>query len=306
MVRLGWYKGLGLSVASQDAVRHEFYRTLLRSNRSADFFVNWKKVERNVDALSEPLRLLSSVGSSEDPKEALSNLIRETQAAVPIIPLLIAWRKHEWRMLVESAGQEANTLELDFSGKAPLSEEEINRVTNFAVDSGVVDLLRRTKDLESYLRGVEVGMDTNARKNRSGTFMEARVTPFIRKAVATAPGWTEVKKQPFARVCPESGAEGSDVASRTFDFMAKSEKRRIAFEMNFYDQVGSKPLEIVSSYLHQADELKRYGWDFVWVTDGPAWESEPTRLRDSFEKLDAVLNLSFCRRGVLDAILSSE
>ena len=303
MVQLSWYDSLGLSEQTQEGIRGEFTKTLLLSNRSPDFLVNWAKIDENLEAYRPAVDSLSAIARSTDKRGAIAELVRSKPSVLPVLPLLVAWRKKKANVLLERGDGTETSFELDFSGKRVPNAEEAHQVADFCEATGITRVISNIGDLSAYIRGVEVGMDTNARKNRSGSFMEVRVVPLVRSALADVGAWKELEKQPFSRVCPKALEDRSDVGSRTFDFLATNGKRHVAFEINFYDQVGSKPLEIVSSYLHQADQLGRYGWEFVWVTDGPAWKKEPLRMRDAFERLPAILNLSFCRRGVLHQIL---
>jgi type II restriction enzyme len=52
----------------------------------------------------------------------------------------------------------------------------------FFRESGLRDILadRKISNLSDYVFGIETGLDTNARKNRSGTLMEGIVEDFVR------------------------------------------------------------------------------------------------------------------------------
>lgn len=54
----------------------------------------------------------------------------------------------------------------------------------FGQRTGILDLLRNKikGNLKDYIVGVEVGMDTNARKNRTGKIMESLVEQYLIKA----------------------------------------------------------------------------------------------------------------------------
>lgn len=53
-----------------------------------------------------------------------------------------------------------------------VNENTIPLIVEFCVKTGIMHLFQEVKDIHDYLLGVEVGMDTNARKNRSGDIFE--------------------------------------------------------------------------------------------------------------------------------------
>jgi len=66
---------------------------------------------------------------------------------------------------------------------------------------------------------------------------------------------------------------------------------------------GSKPEEIVDSYINRQNELVRHNWDFIWITDGDVWRISENQILKAFNELDYVLNIELSRRGLLkDAI----
>ena len=73
---------------------------------------------------------------------------------------------------------------MDFNKKrgSKLSDEDVDGYLQFMKKSGLFVIFNSTKNLFDYVLGVEVGMDTNARKNRSGEAMEQLIKPVIEAA----------------------------------------------------------------------------------------------------------------------------
>lgn len=305
MVRLGWYSRLELSPTTEDAVRESFVHTLLESNRDVDFFVDWRKVRENVDRQAGALALLSEVRGSTDPLQKLKSIILVRPQALQALPMLLAWREDRWVILEQGPEGEFHGSTFDFSGTRRITADEATRITRFCEASGILRVLTETDDLRAYLLGVEAGMDTNARKNRSGAFMESHVDPYVEKIEKNAPGWRVFRQKSFHHLRDLGISVPEGLLARRFDFAFVGSNRRVSVEVNFYDKLGSKPQEIVDSYIQRAEELRKAGWDFVWITDGPGWRDEPSQIAKAFHRLDAVLNLAFCRRGVLDDVLSA-
>jgi type II restriction enzyme len=73
--------------------------------------------------------------------------------------------------------------------------------------------------------------------------------------------------------------------------------------VNFYNVSGSKPQEIIDSYIERQKELKEYGHEFLFITDGPAWKKQKSQLTKAFENMDYVLNAYFVSLGILEEII---
>ncbi len=197
-------------------------------------------------------------------------------------------------------------MEFIFTPREKLSNEEIDSIIKFCEKSGIFYLFEDThiKNIEDYIFGVEVGMDTNARKNRSGHAMETLLEPEFQRLkekygfdmIPQKQFKTLLKEYPYLKIPPE-------LKDRKFDFVFIKGNRTINIEVNYYAGSGSKPQEIVDSYINRMNELKAYGWDFIWITDGDGWTAGKNQIRKAFEKQNYVLNINFIRKGMLEAIV---
>ncbi len=88
-----------------------------------------------------------------------------------------------------------------------------------------------------------------------------------------------------------------------FDYAVKTTGGWFNIEVNFYSGQGSKPQEIVDSYINRNNELKQSKWQFIWITDGMGWKSGVNQLSKAFKEMDYVLNISFAKSGMLQEIL---
>ncbi len=64
-----------------------------------------------------------------------------------------------------------------------VNESIIRQTIDFCIKTGIMNLFQEVKDIHDYLLGVEVGMDTNARKNRSGDIFEKMCQQKIEKLI---------------------------------------------------------------------------------------------------------------------------
>ncbi len=305
MVKIEWYRSLNLQSLSEDTIRAEFIRTLIDSNRDHKFFVDWVKVKGSVAEQRQALATLSGILPRPDRKQALKDVIQRDPSVIPVIPLLVAWRLNDdhGRVLSDDEREGLKAIEYDFSKRTTISATEAAKIADFCEATGLLGAFEGLTDLLPYYIGVEVGMDTNARKNRSGKFMEDRIEP-LAQDLAKKHGWRLFRQRKFSSLKAEGIDTPPGLENRKFDLTFVRPDRKISMEINYFDQLGSKPQEVVDSYIQRGGESQRAGWEFVWVTDGPCWKVDPPQLQKGFGAMDAVMNLSFCKRGVLEAMLT--
>lgn len=155
-----------------------------------------------------------------------------------------------------------------------------------------------------YLLGVEVGLDTNARKNRSGLFLERMVTETLEELSARNPGLVFVEQKKFGYVEEEYKVKiPPTLRDRKFDYAVINQGKATNVEVNFYSGTGSKPSEIVSSYINRNEVLSSAGWKFVWLTDGQGWKKMQKPFHIGVENISYVINTNLLRNRLLEKII---
>ena len=109
--------------------------------------------------------------------------------------------------------------------------------------TGLADLFRQKKinDLVDYVFGIETGLDSNARKNRSGHVMESMVANILDK------NGVKYRQEVYSTEWPNLQKVLGDDEKR-FDFVIKTTSKTYLIEVNFYSGGGSKLNEVVRSY----------------------------------------------------------
>ncbi len=294
-----------LAIRNENELVDLFLKTLVPTNRTYDFFVDWHKVRSNVERLKIEIALLGSVAGSRNPEEALRKLLVRYPESSKAIPILIAVRQRKFQVL-ENLETAEGYADFDFS-KPELSASEIEHIVGFCTKTGITSLLASLQDLRGYITGVEVGLDTHARKNRSGRSMERLVETFVSRLAKLHPGLEVRTQQKFSALERIKGVAVPDrLRDRRFDMVVTLDGRPFNVETNFYSGTGSKPQEIVDAYINRQQELDEAGWKLIWVIDGYGWRGMENQVRMAFKDVDYVLNLEFVRRGVLSAVLSRQ
>lgn len=155
-------------------------------------------------------------------------------------------------------------------------------------ETGLADLFRQKKinDLVDYVFGIETGLDSNARKNRSGHVMEGMVARILDKngvryrQEVYSSEWSEITK-----------VLGDD--EKRFDFVIQTPKKTYLIEVNFYSGGGSKLNEVARSYSDIAPKINSVpGFEFVWITDGIGWKSAKNKLQEAYSIIPSIYNLT--------------
>lgn len=174
-----------LGFSEPDQIFNYFISTLTDTINDWSYFVNWAKVTDNTKRASRLLNLMNSLVGHENPAQELKELLTEYPETARLLPVLLAYRfkpteKFRLKIIKEYKTRfEYDTY--DFSAKEPLDQVGIHKLVEFAERSGFLEQLanKSIKSLPDYFFGVEVGLDSNGRKNRGGTAMETMMEHFV-------------------------------------------------------------------------------------------------------------------------------
>jgi len=279
------FKELGFK--NFEEYKNHFFATLLPSNKTYDYFVDWNKVKKAVGKYLNELSLLNSLTKIDDEKREshLYKLLLKYPQIIEVIPLLIAERLKNGRIdIFDPNIEELITFEFKHS---QVNENNINQIIKFCRKTGILDLFQEVKDIHDYLLGVEVGLDTNARKNRSGDIFEKMCQQKIRKLITK--NYIIIDNDPNFSLYPIVSKGRSK--GKTHDVVIyKDNSPVLVIECNFYNVTGSKPISIAESYIEMNRVAQEHGVIFLWVTDGPAWHQMEEPLLRSMKEIDWILN----------------
>lgn len=280
--------------------------TLKETITKWDYFVNWAKVFDNVKDIEIDLNILNYLIGKDNIKSEFVDLLQKHPSIARLIPILVASRESDYKIL-SKYGYDAFIYE-DFSFKSTkkLTADEIKKVVHFASESGFLKLLasKRIKNVVDYVIGVEVGLDSNGRKNRTGKLMESIVEFFV-KDVCKRNNYEYIRQANASKVKQKWSLKLTvDKSSRNIDFAVYNGKSLYLIETNFYGGGGSKLKSTAGEYKTMFDYWKKDGHKFIWVTDGLGWKSTHRPLRETFNHIDYLLNLEMISKKVLEDIIS--
>lgn len=255
-----------------------FMSQLKETNTTLDFYCDFKKINANVETISIKLNQLNYLIGQEDIDAAIHRLWDENKSVFNILEILIAVRTSDKK-------------------KAIMSDGNVKLINNlFDSVDGVIEYIHGTgldyvfknkqiKNLVDYVFGVETGLDSNARKNRSGHLMEGQVASIFDNANIV------YRKEVYSTEFPELSILGED--KKRFDFVLETNRCKYLMEVNFYSGGGSKLNEVARAYSELSPKINAVdGFEFVWITDGIGWKSARNKLEEAFYTIPNIYNLT--------------
>ena len=266
-------------VAHTPAEFATFMSQLKETNQTLDFFCDFDKIHDNVEDIKLSLCMLNSLIGATDIQSAVETIWRRDKSAFNVMDILIAVRSEGKKKVLNSLG-ECVVLDSLF--------ESVDGVMEFLNDTGLAEVFQSQKitNLVDYVFGVETGLDSNARKNRSGHVMENVVAEIFENNGVDYR--TEVYSSEWAEM---TKALGDD--EKRFDFVIETPQKIYLIEVNFYSGGGSKLNEVARAYSDIAPKINAVdGFEFVWVTDGIGWNSAKNKLQEAFNIIPSIYNLT--------------
>jgi len=273
-----------------------------------DYFTDFKKVKLNVQKVKVELNILNSLIGEENIEKEFIKLISEYPKTRQALPLLIAVRKDK----LNDTPIITNIDTLIAENKKHIFYDEINEsIKNelliFFQESGLKDIFQNKyiKNLVDYCFGVEVGFDTNARKNRTGTLMENIVSNYLNKFCKENTNFNYIEQATQKRILETFNYEIEiDKNSRRFDFAIhnKNTNKLYLIEVNYYSGGGSKLKATAGEYQYLNDFVKSQNIEFIWITDGKGWLTALNPLEETFNHNDYVINIDMLKNNILEKI----
>jgi len=269
---------------------------------SPTYFVNWYKALENTARVEMALHQLDYLIGKSDMGLALFNVIKANPMVVEALPSVFASRAKKFLLVSKATGP----AEFEFLARSVKTDYDIRRIVAFCDEIGLLNFIEKAtiSSFTDYVHGVEVGIDTNGRKNRGGKQMEESVEEYV-SAICTTNGYDYLAEATASQIASVFGKTLSvDKTNRRIDFAIDTPRQLFLIETNYYDGGGSKLKATAGEYKTLYDLVRKDGHQFIWVTDGRGWLTTLNSLRETFDYTDYILNLEMVGRGVLEDLLA--
>ena len=280
----------------------EWLKTFRNSICDYGYYVDFNKVYGNVETIKVELNILNSLIGSKNIEADFEKLLTDYPQVLKCIPVLLAVRGREIYTIDGDGEYLFNFKKMNYS---------VEEYKMFMRKTGLFSLISEhvINNLVDYVTGVEVGLDSNGRKNRGGHLMENLVEDYLQKA-GLIKGVDYFKEMYISDIEKKWSIDLSNIsnqgkAEKRFDFVVKKGATIYGIETNFYSSGGSKLNETARSYKTIALEAKEIqGFAFVWFTDGQGWQSARHNLEETFDVMDNIYCISDMENGVVDTLFS--
>lgn len=267
-------------MAAHTTAQFNMFMSQLRdTNATLDFYCDFPKIAKNVADIEINLNTLNYLIGKENLRDAVEALWHKDKSVFDVMDILIATRKKDDKKYIDNDGS-MHSIHTLFNS--------VDGVMKFIEGTGLDKVFKNkeVKDLVDYVFGVETGLDTNARKNRSGEITETLVARIL--ANAKIPFREQVSSKEFPAIAAVLGAD-----QKVFDFAIAANGKTYLIEVNFYSGGGSKLNEVARSYTDLAPKVNGVpGFEFVWITDGVGWNSARNKLEEAFAAIPSIYNLT--------------
>ena len=278
----------------------EWFSTFTDSIATYEYYTDFNTVYKNIDKIKVELNIMNSLVGSKNIEKDFDNLFKKYPEIRKCLPLLIAVREKEIKVVDDGKKLKYNFTNID----------DIELLKKFMRKTGLFDLISNhlVNNLVDYATGVEVGLGSNGRKNRGGHLMEDVLQGFIEKEGFVL-NQTYFKEMYLKDIEHKWNIDLSSLSNlgkvaKRFDYVVKTDNCIYAFETNFYSSSGSKLNETARSYKMIAEESKNIkDFAFVWVTDGLGWIDARNNLEETFDVMDNLYNIKDLSNGKLKEIL---
>ena len=304
-----------------DELSSTFENNLLDTNRGYNYYIDWTNIGGYQKYEIEIHAMDVLIGKNDDEfYDRFKELIIKIPSVIEVFPYLFALSKAEAtrvrkRSVLKVVGSSIDSDDFQTysfnSKKLPsnISEDTVITYYKFFEQMGLKYLFQNLleKSVLDYIIGVLVGSDSNGRKNRGGTAFELACQPILEQ-ICNNYNLTLLVQKKF-NVLRQYGFDiNEDIANRKADFIVINQSRTACMniEVNFFNGGGSKPEEIIDSYINRQSDLLQNKIKFALITDGGCWRGTTNQLAKGIRHLDYLMNFKLAKSGMLEEIILKE
>lgn len=285
----------------------KFINTLNEDLFSWDYFVDFEKVKNKSFDIKLHLNILNSLLGENDIEANFLKLLKEYPEVRNSLPILISTRIKKLKD-IKILNTETLTSEFRFNlfdSKKKLTKNDELELVHFFRATGLKDILKNkyVSDLKDYVFGVETGLDSHARKNRSGDLMELIVYDILDVFIQENLNFSFIKQANSKKIKEKLGYDVKrDVSDRISDFaLLDREKNKLyLIEVNLYGSGGTKLKSVAGEFEKVNNFILNQDIEFVWVSDGVGWRTAENPMLEAFKNNKYTFNLNQFKEFLLE------
>ena len=276
----------------------EFIETLNEDLFSWDYFVDFEKAKKNTFEIKLHLNILNSLIGENKIESKFINLVKKYPEVRGSLLVLISTRTKKIKELkIINTDTLASSFKFNlFKASHVLTLDDEVELLHFFKASGLKEIFENKyiSDLNDYVFGVEVGLDSHARKNRSGDLMELIVYNILNDFVLKNDNFAFIKQANTTKI---KNVLGYDVKKHIndrisdFAFLNKKENKLYLIEVNLYGSGGTKLKSVAGEFEKVNNFILGQDIEFIWVSDGVVWKTSENPMKEAFENNKYTFNL---------------
>lgn len=275
---------------------NRFLETLKICNKTSKFYFDDIDI-LEIKNMREKIGKLNSLIGNKDFDNKLKNIILLNPELINIFPLLVGVRDLNIDLLVEYTYDKPWVTSTYSLKENDLSEDSLNNILDFFKNIGLKEFFQNEEisDVYSYILGMHLGLKTNARKNKSGTFMENYIEGYLERLSYNNNNLKYISQATSKDILKEFNIDIKDtLKNRRVDFAINNNGKLILIETNFYNSSGSKIKSVTQEFIKFNKECENSSeiQDFIWITDGAGWLKERKTLEKAFNEIDNIININ--------------
>lgn len=283
-----------------------FTETITDIHHAPDYWLDFNKINNHVDCYGPDICTLDYLRSKTN--EEMESFFIDHPEILKTIPILLGIRDDKMSHGKLPVFDAHGDYELDFKTIDPLN---IHKYMKFIIDSGLADVLRGTgihASVHDYTYGVEAGLNTHGRKNRSGEEGELHLAKILQSIVDKYPDSHLVRHEQttYANAIAWYNLRNfpKELSNRRFDgsLFCGEKQKGLFVEINNFNSAGSKSKAVSSEFDNVHTIFSTTPHIFAYITDGLGWERDSSHLKEIIAHVPNVLNYQMVEDGWLDDI----
>ncbi len=265
------------------------------------YYTDFEKIKNNTFKIKVSLNILNSLLWEENIEEKFLEVIRNYPETREVLPILLAVRER-FHLVLENETKNIYDVSYLFDKNCYLTQELEEKLLTFFRESWLKQVFENKyiSNLNDYVFWIETWLDTNARKNRSGTLMENLVLDFV--ADFCNKKWFQYKDQATAKWMLENWniKVESDKSDRRFDYAIFTWEKVYLLETNFYGWGWSKLKSVAWEFSNLYHFLQTQNISLIWITDWLGWQTALKPLEEAYNATNwNIYNLSMLKDWIL-------
>ncbi len=277
--------------------RDKFLETITPGIIPRSNFISWRQIDEKFDKYQPGIVFYSELGrlarTDEEFSENLLLGILSSDNPAFLVKTGFELLGHTGDIYVSNEDYlKLSTLDKKIDSENEDDRKLISSFVQVLSDLGLRSITQKI-ELENYFIGVQVGLESNRRKNVGGEAFKQAIKSELGLMV------NELNSEGFACILKDEDKilYQDDTTSKKVDFSIKSGEKTLGIEVNFYTASGSKPTEIKRSYGLVNSELDNVGVALIWITDGAGYFDMKNSLKEARDIHKNIYNFKMMKQS---------